>query len=180
MKQVLVLYAPADAARVNEGTTTRGGLGYAVSAHACNGMGAAERRRLTANIHAARCTLVLWSRAARGSVRSAANLAARHERLAFVRLDVTPAPPRLGRNAISLIRGRSQGQALRRLVENTVSSEDLLQPAVGRTSRIAAIFTAVALSFVAASAAYFVNPAWAAQVDGAKASAMAMFRSVGR
>ncbi len=178
MKQVLVLHAPADAARAGEITTALVGLGYAVSAHACNGMSVAERRRLTTNVRAAPCALVLWSRAAGGSVRNAANIAARHKRLALARLDVTPAPPRLGRNAISLIRGRSQGQALRRLVENTVSSEDLLQPAVGRTSRIAAIFTAIALSVVAASAAYFVNPAWAAQVNGAKASAMAMFRSV--
>jgi hypothetical protein len=177
MKQVLVLHAPADAARASEIATALVGLGYAVSAHACNGMGAAERRQLTSNVRAASCTLALWSRAA-GSVRSAANVAAPHKRLALVRLDAAPVPPRLGRNAIRLIRGRSQGQALRRLVESTVNSEDILQPAVGRTSRIAAIFTAVALSFVAASAAYFVNPAWAAQVDGAKASALALFHSV--
>ncbi len=172
------------AARASEVATALVGLGYAVSAQACNGMGAVERRRLADAVRKTPCALVLWSHAATPSLRRAADIARRTERLALARLDTQPAPARLGTNAISLNRGRMQANALRRLVENATMTSDDLQPLATRTSRLAAVFSAVALSLVAASAAYFVNPAWAARVDAVAANTqsqvLALLHSVTR
>lgn len=184
MKPLLLLHAPPDTARASEVAALLDALGYAVRAESCGVVNTRERRRLAAAARTTPQVLVLWSRAATPSLRATALAAHRTRKLAFARLDATAPPARLGALAVSVPRGRAQGQALRRLLEDAVmTSVEPERPTAGKTSRIAALFTLAAMGLVTASAAYAVNPSFAAQVDAiagkAQAQTMALVHSVG-
>lgn len=172
MKQVLVLHAPADAARAGEVAGAMEALGYRVTVSACNGPEGRARRDRTAAIRAAQCALVLWSRNATLSLRHAANDARRAGNLALARIDTASAPALLGASAVTLKSGRYQSQAVRQLVERSMSLDEA-RPS-GRTTRYAAVLTVLAMGFVTAAAAYAVAPSFASRVDAVVASAQAL------
>jgi len=170
MKRVLVLHAPADAARASEVAGAMDALGYAVTPWACDGTEGLARARAAA-IRDAQCALVLWSRNASLSLRQAANAARRAGNLALARLDAASAPSLLGANAVSLRGGRHESQVIRRLVERTMSLDEA-EPS-NRTTRYAAVLTVLAMGLVTAAAAYAAVPSFATQVNDVIASAQA-------
>jgi hypothetical protein len=172
MKQVVVVHAPADAARAGEVAGAMEALGYGVTVFACNGPEGRARRDRGAAIRDAKCALVLWSRSATLSLRHAANDARRAGNLALARIDTASAPALLGLNAVTLKPGRYQSQAVRQLVERSMSLDEA-RPS-GRTTRYAAILTALAMTFVTAAAAYVVAPSFATRVNAVVASAQAL------
>ena len=131
---------------------------------------------LARRIAAAHRYIVLWSRegARAPALRAAAKHALRAGKLASVRLDKTP-PPVGAASAIALPRGRAQAHAWRRLLEQTempaaAISETRRQP----TSRITGLVMLLLMGLVTATAGYYTNTSFAAQVDGAVAKVQAM------
>jgi hypothetical protein len=172
---IILAHAPGAAAHADEIAAQLAELGYRIDRDV-TAPGAIAARARARRIAAAHRYIVLWSREAAKApaLRAAAKHALRAGKLASVRLDKTP-PPVGAASAIALPRGRAQAHAWRRLLEQTempaaAISDTRRQP----TSRITGLVMLLLMGLVTATAGYYTNTSFAAQVDGAVAKVQAM------
>lgn len=173
---VILAHTPGADAHADEIAAQLVALGYAIDRDVTT-PGAAAARARARRIAAAHRYIVLWSREAAKApaLRAAAKHAMRAGKLASVRLDKTP-PPVGGADAIALPRGRAQAHAWRRLLEHTEMPAAATADAHRRqpTSRITGLVMLLLMGLVTATAGYYTNTAFAAQIDGAVAKVQAM------
>ncbi len=173
---VILAHAPGADAHADEIAAQLAALGYQIDRDV-TAPGTAAARTRARRIASAHRYIVLWSREAAKApaLRAAAKHALRAGKLASVRLDKTP-PPVGAASAIALPRGRTQAHAWRRLLEQTempaaaISETRTRQP----TSRITGLVMVLLMGLVTATAGYYTNAGFAAQVDGAAAKVQAM------
>lgn len=163
---VLMTYAPASAPRAVAIAERLEALGFAVSAApAPSALAPLQRRKLAAAMAKAKTVIVLWSREAPLALRALARQALRAGKLVLARLDAAR-PPFQGA-ALDFSRSDNP-RALTALASVLTGSRHMTEAVpVSRSMRLEGLGVALVFSLVVATAAYFVDAAFAARVNSA-------------